>query len=370
MELTEIPGLVIGAGAVGLACGYYLAPQGFWVIEAEAKFGQGSSSRNSEVIHSGIYYPENSLKKTFCLAGREKLYRFCERAKVPVRRSGKLIVAWEAEEEESLRSLQRNARNRGIATEWLTRDQVKKEESQLNVRCALKVRDTGILDSHSYLSALEGMIAGRGGSLVYRHRVVRVEKVSKGWEVALHGPSGEIWVRTSRIVNAAGLSACEIRRLAFPDSIYSHSFCRGRYFLLSSRFKDRVSTLVYPPPEKHGLGVHLTMDMGGNLRLGPDVDWLTEANAEQLSPFLDCDWDSLAPAFTAAAARYFSDVKGTDLSPGYIGIRPKLYSNGKPTGDFAIAVNSGWVDCLGIESPGLTCSLEIGEEVAKQFSRV
>lgn len=354
--------VVVGAGVIGLAIAEQLADPGLVVLEAHPSFGMETSSRNSEVIHSGIHYPKDSLKTKFCLSGREKLIAFAQAHEIPYRLCGKATVAVSPEEQAYLADLAAHADALGVAFEHWSATRLKQEEPEIEALSALFFPGSGIVDSHALMAVLERKAQEKGALLAYRHRVQAVEKCRAGWRLRVQTPSGLLEVEARQVVNAAGLAAAYLSNLARRNRKYAHRFCRGRYLQMSGASPFRH--LVYPVPQKDGLGIHITLDLGGQARLGPDTDWCLSQAIEDLPAQYDCDWDALIPAFAEAVRRYYPRLSSSTLSPGLIGIRPKLFVNGMAHPDFVLESSENWVDCLGMESPGLTASLALAEEAA------
>lgn len=355
---------VIGAGVVGLAVARALARAGreVLILEAAESFGTETSSRNSEVIHAGLYYPTGSAKARLCVAGRHRLYAFCAAHGVAVRRCGKVIVATGPEQLPALDRLEATAR--ANAVEGIARlDAAGARALEPEVACtqALFSAATGILDSHAFMLAVLGEAEAAGAVLVRRAPVRGGRLSARGIELDVGG-ADPISLDCRLVVNAAGLDAPALaRRIAgIPGaSIPPDHLAKGHYFLLAGRNPFRH--LVYPLPEAAGLGVHVTLDLAGSARFGPDVEWV-DTRDYAVDP-------ARAPAFEAAIRRYWPGLPDGALIPGYAGIRPKITPPGAPAADFHIAGPAdhgvpGWVALYGIESPGLTASLAIGAMVA------
>lgn len=354
-ERIQCDRVILGAGVIGLAVAARVGDGQTILVEAHDGFGRETSSRNSEVIHSGIHYPLDSWKTRLCLEGQNQLYEFCDRHQVPYRRCGKLILASEGEGDR-LETIAAHAQTLGVKFERWSAARVAEAEPLLAPMGGLLFPRTGIIDSHSFMAALEAIARQRETSLVYRHRVTGISRAAGEWILSVDSPDGEIEIQAPVVVNAAGLAAASLSNQALGGTRYEHRYCRGRYFNLSGKYRHRFEKLVYPVPQKDGLGVHTTFDLEGYARLGPDVDW---------SPTLhyDCDWEKLRDPFATSARRLVPGVARDELQPGTIGIRPKLFQNGAATPDFLIEANQGWVHCLGIESPGLTSALAIADRV-------
>ena len=357
--------VVIGAGVVGLAVARALALSGreTLVLEAEEAIGTGTSSRNSEVIHAGIYYTPGSAKANLCVRGKHLLYAYCEARGVEHRRCGKLIVAADQEQVEALGKIEATARANGVSDlRWLAAAEAMAMEPALSCAAALLSPSTGIIDSHGFMLALQGDIEEAGGTVALRAPVTRgrcdrnVIRLEAGKEDAI-----EISARV--VVNSAGLHAQELARriegipaASIPPSVYA----KGSYYVLQGKAPFRH--LIYPIPIPGGLGVHLTLDLAGRARFGPDVEWVDQ---------LDYNVDpARAERFYTAIRSYWPDLPDRALVPGYAGIRPQLRRPGGPAVDFLIQGPQahgvpGLVNLYGIESPGLTASLAIAEHVAQ-----
>jgi L-2-hydroxyglutarate oxidase LhgO len=355
--------VVIGAGVIGLAVGRALASRGLEVvvIEAAGAIGTETSSRNSEVIHAGIYYPAGSLKARLCVTGRHLLYRYCDEKGIRHRRTGKLIVATCEAEIPILEKYLAQARANGVDDlVWVEQAQAAQMESQVRCVRALYSPSTGIIDSHEYLLALQGDLEAKGGQVVFNSRVTRVGRTGKIFEIAT-GESAAIGIRCRRLVNAAGLQAQNVARTieGLPAaSVPLQYLARGHYYTLTG--KSPFSRLIYPVAETGGLGIHVTLDLAGTARFGPDVQWLDT---------IDYSFNPDArDRFATAIRRYYPDLDDTRLRPSYTGIRPKLSGPAEPAADFVVQGEgqhgvSGLVNLYGIESPGLTAALALAEEV-------
>ncbi len=356
--------VVVGAGVVGLAVARALALQGrdVLVLEAAGAIGTGTSSRNSEVIHAGIYYPQGSLKARLCVRGRQLLYAYCAERHVPHRRCGKLIVATSEAQLPALRDLERRALANGVeGLVWLSRAQAQQLEPQLECVAALLSPETGIIDSHSLMLALQGDLENAGGAVVF-HSPVEFMRVLAGG-IALRTQDGtELLART--VVNAAGLGAPALAaRIEGLDArhVPQVHYAKGSYFTLAGRAP--FSRLVYPVPEAAGLGVHLTIDLGGQAKFGPDVEWVDRPDDLEVDP-------DRALGFYAEVRKYWPQLPDGALLPGYAGMRPKIHGPGEPAADFLVQGPAehgvpGLVQLFGIESPGLTSALALGEWVAE-----
>jgi L-2-hydroxyglutarate oxidase LhgO len=360
MDSTDA--VVIGAGVVGLAVARALAAQGreVLILEGADAFGTGTSSRNSEVIHAGIYYPRNSLKARFCVAGRDQLYAFCQDHGVAHRRCGKLIVATSPEQLPELEKIRAAARGNGVDLDLWSAAQACAAEPRLRCVGALHSPFTGIIDSHSYMLALLGQAENRGATLVCESRVTGIRIEPDALLVSVNDEGPALSART--VVNCAGIYAPQVAALmeGFPrQHIPTAYFAKGNYFTLAGR--SPFERLVYPVPEPGGLGVHLTLDLAGRARFGPDVQWV-ETPEYTVDP-------RRADRFYAAIRAYWPGLADESLQPAYAGIRPKISGPAAPAADFRIdgpGVHGvpGIVNLFGIESPGLTASLAIADHVA------
>ncbi|GMU61083.1 MAG: hydroxyglutarate oxidase [Myxococcaceae bacterium] len=364
--------VVIGAGVTGLASALALARRGHpvTVLDAADKAGQGVSSRNSQVIHAGIYYPTGSLKARLCVEGRRRLLEFCTTHHVPHALVGKLVVATSPDEEPELHRLLAQGQANGVdGLELVSSDFVRQKEPQVRATAALWSPGTEILDVHALVRALEAECRRLGVTFAFRHRVSAVLPLSPalspdGGEggkflLSIDAPDGTFELRAAAVVNAAGLHADS---LAGPAAPRQH-WVKGSSFRLARR---RLRHLVYPVPARHlaGLGVHVTVGLDGDTRLGPDVE-LLEPRREDYA--VD---ERRASAFAAAARRYLPGLTEDELQPDQAGIRPKLSRPGEPWQDFALFESTrGFVSCLGLESPGLTACLGVGEYVAGLLER-
>ncbi len=362
--MDQVDCVVVGAGVVGLAVARALALQGreVLVLEAADAIGTGTSSRNSEVIHAGIYYPQGSLKATLCVEGKALLYAYCEARGVGYRRCGKLIVATSEAQVVQLQGMVAKAVANGVPDlVLLTRQEALAMEPNLACVAAVHSPSTGIVDSHALMLALQGDLENAGGMVVLNSPLQQA--VCGQGNITLTAEDGtELAART--VVNAAGLGAQALaRRFAGLDAAHvppSH-FAKGNYFALAGR--SPFNRLIYPVPEAAGLGVHLTIDLGGQAKFGPDVEWVASPEDLVVDP-------ARGEAFYAEVRRYWPGLPDGALLPGYAGIRPKLQAPGEPARDFVIqgpAVHGvpGLVNLFGVESPGLTSSLAIGQYVSR-----
>jgi L-2-hydroxyglutarate oxidase LhgO len=362
--VSDFDAVVAGAGAVGLACGYALATRGqsVVVLERESRIGSGVSARNSEVIHAGLHYPTGSLKARLCVEGRRALYAFLEAHNVAHDKCSKLIVATEEHEIPALRDLARQAEINGVeGVRWVEGDDARALEPELTCVAALESVESGILDAHGYMLALQGEIEAHGGAIALNAPFVGARRVDDAFEVSIGGET-PIAVSTPRLVIAAGLGAQKCARVIvdFPAArIPPLYFGKGSYFALQGA-KAPFARLIYPPPIPGALGTHYRRDLGGVARFGPDLQFV-DAEDYTVDP-------ARAASFYATVRRFWPGLPDGALQPDYAGIRPKLHGPGEPQGDFVIDDGIPNLVCLfGIESPGLTSSLAIGAEVARRL---
>lgn len=348
---------------VGLALARRLAMDGreVVVLEKEERFGTGVSSRNSEVVHAGIYYPTGSLKARLCVVGNQALYAYCAERGVDHQRCGKLIVATDEGQREALRAMQERAAVNGVALQWLDKPAVQVLEPELRCVAALLSLSTGIVDSHGLMKALLRDAEAHGAALVLRSPVLGGRVTGSGIELNVGGPE-PTRIRTGRFFNCASLGAQAVARAieGFPaEAVPPLHLSKGSYFALSGR--SPFSRLVYPVPVSDWLGVHLTLDLAGQARFGPDQEWVDHE---------DYDVDpKRAEGFYAAIRRYWPGLPEGALMPAYSGIRPKLRGAGESAADFLVQGPEshgvpGLVNLFGIESPGLTACLALADYAA------
>jgi len=356
--------LVVGAGVVGLAVARIMARAGHSVVAAEqhSAIGTEVSARNSEVIHAGIYYPTGSLRAQLCIAGRNALYDLCTSRGIAHRRTGKLIVAADESDLPALDKIARSGAANGVVDlERLDSHEIRRRAPALRAVGAVWSPSTGIVDSHGLMLSLQGDAEAHGATIALRAPVKSITPQGEGYRVLL-ADGGEAYELSARyVVNAAGLGAPTVARaIQGLDArhVPCHHIAKGSYFTLTGR--SPVDTLVYPIPEAGGLGIHLTLDLGGQARFGPDVEWM-----DHIDYAVDA---ARAAAFYAAIRRYWPGLPDGALVPGYSGIRPRITAPGEPAADFVIQGAEthgmqGLVNLFGIESPGLTASLAIAAEV-------
>ncbi|HXP73021.1 MAG TPA: NAD(P)/FAD-dependent oxidoreductase [Stellaceae bacterium] len=362
---SQVECVVVGAGVVGLAVARALAQAGreVLVLEKERWIGSETSSRNSEVIHAGLYYPKGSLKAVLCLEGRRALYAYCAEHGVPHKKIGKLLVACRDEELPSIEAVWTKAHANGVDDlEWLGGNQARDLEPSLSCVKAFLSPSTGIVDSHALMLAYQGDAEAAGAVVAHRAPVLRGRVDQRGFLLEVGGEE-PMSLRTGLLVNSAGLYAPALARAIDgipPATIPPAYFCRGVYFSLAGR--SPFTRLIYPAPESAGLGVHLTLDMAGQARFGPDTEWIDR---------VDYNVDPRrGDRFYAAIRTYWPDLPDGVLQPGYAGIRPKISGPKEPAADFVIQGPEahgipGLVNLYGIESPGLTASLAIAERVRR-----
>ncbi|KAH0286837.1 FAD dependent oxidoreductase [Aureobasidium namibiae CBS 147.97] len=381
---------VIGGGAVGLAIARRLQQQhnggtttssatSTVLIEQHKAVGTETSSRNSEVIHAGIYYGHGSLKTKLCVQGKEMLYQLCDKHSIPYNNCGKWVVAQDETQAEAVAKVHEFAKSIGVPTRFLSREEAQSREPDVRAETAvLESPTTGILDSHAYMQFLHGSFQDAGGDTALNAKVTRIEAPSPSspdWKIYTASQEGETEPITAEIlINSAGLYACDISNMILPASRHTRPFyAKGNYFSYASS-NPKPSVLVYPAPVpgQGGLGTHLTLDLGGRVRFGPDVEWVDSPH--DYTPTSD------PTRFAAAIAdikKYLPGIDESALALDYAGIRPKLgrmgaVGSGKGFQDFHIKREEGYdgfVNLLGIESPGLTSSLAIAEEVWRLLYR-
>lgn len=364
----QVQAVVIGAGAVGLACARALALAGKEVIilERNTDFGLETSARNSEVIHAGIYYPPGSLKAKMCVQGRQRLYAFCQSHGVEHSRCGKLIVATSERQLSELKNIQARALANGVDDlELLTASQAVALEPSLHAMGALLSPSTGIINGRAYMLALLGEAELHGASLALNSRVQSMQSTATGLQLSVLCDGVEETLLADLVVNAAGHQAIALANTCdavAAEKIPRAYLAKGNYFSLAGR--SPFSRLIYPVPEPGGLGVHLTLDLGMQARFGPDVEWV-QTEDYSVNP-------QRAEVFYAAIRKYWPDLKDDALQPAYAGIRPKTVPQGSPDADFQVQGPdehgvAGLVNFYGIESPGLTSSLALADVLCERL---
>lgn len=369
--MDRVDAIVIGGGAVGLAVGRALAQAGRETIVAEAQtgIGQGVSSRNSEVIHAGLYYAPGSLKARLCVRGKQLLYELCASHGVGHDNCGKLVVATSDAETAALRGLQDKAAANGVPVQWLEAAEAKAMEPALECTAALLSPTTGIVDSHGFMLALQGDLERAGGMVALGSAVESAVLGQGGADHVLRMADGSE-IAAPVVVNSASLHACALaRRFEGLDArhVPRETFAKGSYYSLAGRAP--FSRLIYPAPADAWLGVHLTLDLGGQAKFGPDLEWLDTKTPEAIDYQVD---PRRADGFYAEVRRYWPALPDGALQPSYSGVRPKIYGPGEKAPDFRIDGPplhgiAGLVNLFGIESPGLTSSLAIAEYVMKEI---
>jgi L-2-hydroxyglutarate oxidase LhgO len=355
--------VVVGAGVVGLACARQFALSGYdtLLLESETSFGKGISSRNSEVIHAGIYYRSNSLKAELCVRGRQLLYEYCESRRVAHRKIGKWIIAQTAEQSEKLHQLHQTGLKNGCTDLYLLdQREIRETEPSLRATEVLCSPSTGIIDSHGFMQSMASELSEAGGIAVYQSPCGLVTQTRMGFEIRLEDPEKTV-LHSPRLVNACGLDAVTFARqiAGLPSqSVPPACYAKGNYF--SYNGKVPFQRLIYPVPETGGLGIHLTLDLNSQARFGPDVEWISQ---------IDYQVNETAKVkFAQAIQRYWPECEPDKLQPGYAGIRPKIGTQDNFLDDFLIQNETdhgivGLVNLFGIESPGLTASMAIAEHV-------
>ena len=373
VERYQVDTLVIGAGVIGIATARALALAGHkvWLLERESSVASVTSARNSEVIHAGIYYPKNSLKAKLCVRGKHLLYEFLKRRGIPHRRCGKLIVA-SSSDMAKLEGICHNAQENGVTDlSYLNRDALLALEPQLNATGALLSPSTGILDSHAFIQCLLADAEHAGVEMVLASELQAKQLRPSNFEFELTGHNALL--QANKVVNAAGLDAITLlsEGAGFPQQHRPKPyFAKGSYFSYSGTIPFKH--LIYPIPEEGGLGVHLTLDIAGAGKFGPDVEWLDHVP----SRFTNFDYSVSSAkhfAFVEAVRKFWPSIDDSKLNADYAGLRPKLSGPGQAFADFMIQDESehgltGMINLFGIESPGLTASLSIAETVAKRLS--
>jgi len=367
--MEKVDAIIIGAGVVGLAIAAKLSQslKSVLIIDKNASFGEETSSRNSEVIHAGIYYPQHSLKAKLCVKGKEKLYQYCKDRNIPHQRLGKLLVAHGHAEETSLKNTLKQAALNGVNDlTWLTESELKVSNPELHATAALVSPSTGIIDVHSYMQALLADIEHNKGQFVGQTQFINAEKSRNGFIVTLNSQDEMMQLHCDYLINAGGLHSTKvadnISGLA-KSHIPKLYYCRGHYFSYQGR--SPFTQLIYPVPEAHSLGIHASLDIGGQLKFGPDTQYIDTIDYKMS--------DDLKAKFITAIQRYYPSLDTERLQPAYSGIRPKLQGPSDGFKDFIIQCEKehglkGLVNLFGIDSPGLTSSLAIAEYVSEKLS--
>lgn len=369
MDNVEV--IIVGAGVIGLAVAAKLSQQfdSVIVIDKNDGFGEETSSRNSEVIHAGIYYPQNSLKATLCVQGKKMLYQYCQERHIPVNKIGKLLVAHGEKEEAYLRETLISAQKNGVDDLiWINQQALKTLEPELLASAALHSPSTGIIDSHAYMQSLLAQAEQHNAIFVAQTKMLAASHKEDGFEVLLDSQGEQISIHCKYLINCAGLhSEAVAHTINNLDKSYIPPlhWCRGHYFSYQGR--SPFKQLIYPIPRDNGLGIHASLDMGGQLKFGPDTQYIDH---------LDYDFPSeLKDKFLAQVSQYFPNIDASKLQPAYAGIRPKLQGQNDSFRDFVIQTSEvhqlkGLINLFGIDSPGLTSSLAIANYVADQLKFV
>lgn len=371
--MSDFDVAVIGGGVVGLACAAKLARRGRSVVllERHARPGQETSSRNSGVIHAGLYYPTGSLKALACVEGRELLYRRCRERGIGHRKTGKLLVATAPEEEPKLAAIRARAEANGAGElRELDAAEIRRLEPRVSALSGLWSPESGIVDVHELMYSYQKEAGDHGALLVFQTQVDGIDRRAHGFELSTRSRAGErAALACTALVNAAGLAADRVAERAGLDIDalrYRYHYCKGDYFALAPELRGLVRHLVYPAPVHAGLGIHVTFDLGGKLTLGPDTEYVSELR-------YDVNPDKRAQ-FAAAARRYLPELRDDQLSPDYSGIRPKLQGPADEFRDYVIEDATphgvaGLINLIGIESPGVTSSEAIAERAAALVGR-
>ncbi|HUL78417.1 MAG TPA: NAD(P)/FAD-dependent oxidoreductase [Vicinamibacteria bacterium] len=367
--MADTPLTVVGAGVVGLAVAARLAPRcpDLVLLERRERHGTETSSRNSEVVHAGMYYPTGTLKARLCLRGNRMLYELCERLEVPHRRVTKLIVATTPAEAADLERLLALGRANGVELAMQTADECRRLEPAVPAVAGLFSPSTGIVSAHGLMDALLDEARRHDAILQPRAELVAVERRDRDYRLDIRTPDGIESLTSERVVNAAGLEADTVAACAGIDvdaAGYRLQWWKGSYFAVSGASARLLSRLVYPVPTRVSLGVHAVLGLDGRVRFGPDADHLPQRRPDYAVE------EAKRGAFGAAVRRLVPAIADEDLSPDIAGIRPRLFAPGQASRDFVIAEETarglpGFVDLVGIESPGLTAALAIAEEVER-----
>ena len=371
MKASDYQIIIIGAGVVGLAVARALAEKGkqsVLIIDRETGFGRGISGRNSEVIHSGIYYPQNTLKSKYCIKGRDLLYQYCASNNVFHQNCGKIIIADEYQEEALIKLFHLGESKNLGALKLLSKKEISHHEPNINGVIGLLIESTGIIDAHGLMSSFYQRSNSSNHDYLFQSTILGCKKTQNGYQLTIQSPAAELEkVTCDWVINAAGLNSDLISNMILPvKSTPELIFSKGFYFSLASRWRNRFNHLIYPIPDKdhRSLGIHLSFDQTGRVKLGPDAHFLHE-RIEDYS--MD---ESLMKPFYEAASQYIIGLKIEDLVPDFSGIRPKIKNENYSFADFYIAHEEekgfpGWINLIGIDSPGLTSAIAIGEEIER-----
>lgn len=373
--MSDISVCIIGAGVVGLAIANKLSSyfNDVFVIERHTKYGQETSSRNSEVIHAGIYYPSNTLKAKLCVEGKNKLYDFCEKHEIEYKKCGKYIVATNNDEIEQLNQLYKKAIANGVNDlQLLSKQQVNKKEPSINVEKALFSPSTGIINASGLMQKLETISVNKGVEFVYKSKLKNISYHNNEYKITIIDSEDKIYSFTSKIViNSAGLESDKIATmLGITEEYLRIQFCKGEYFRVNPPKNRMVKSLIYPVPFKKlvGAGIHATIDISGNLKLGPDAEYLKN-NEYNYKVTLNKQ-----NKFYKAVKTFIPFIEYDDLAPEMVGIRPKIQKKGEDFKDFYIKNEKergypNFINLIGIESPGLTSCLSIAEYVYRIINK-
>lgn len=359
---------VIGAGIVGLAISSKLPPGNNLVLEQYESFGKETSSRNSEVIHAGIYYPKDSLKSKLCVKGNEMVYSICKKNNINHKQLGKIVVAVNDEEQGDLETLYQHGLANGVSgLRMISQQEVKQYEPEINAVCGIYSATTGIVDTHNLMRYFELQAKDNGVLFAYGCELIGIDKVSHGYKIMVRDADGQIDDFFTRvIVNCAGLNSDKVARMAGINDYCLH-YCKGEYFSVGNGKSKRIHHLVYPVPSKISLGVHTVVDLQGQFKLGPNAHYVTEIDYQVADDHLDEIYES--------AKQYLPFIEKEDLSPDMAGIRPKLQASGEEVKDFVVSHEAekgliGFINLIGIESPGLTASPAIAEYVIDELKKI
>ena len=365
--MADVPITVIGAGVAGLAVAAQLSEKrkNIYVLEKNERYGLEASSRNSEVIHAGIYYPHESLKARLCLEGNRLIYELCEKHDIPHRRITKMIVATNKEEVETLERIYENGINNQVPLELITNDRAKFLEPNVNSYAAIYSPTSGILSAHGLMDYLYHRSMENEVTFQLRCEVVGLEKSSGGFRLTIQEPDGLSSFNSEIVVNAAGLQSDRIASLAGIDidkAKYRLHYSKGTYFSATRRKSNVISRLVYPIPHKEGLGIHAIIDLGGRLRFGPDTEYLPDRKIDYKVD------ESKRAKFAEAIRKLIPAIEPEDLEPDISGIRAKVQKKGEPPRDFVVVNEKernleGLINLVGMDSPGLTCAPAIARYV-------
>jgi len=371
--MDRIETVIVGAGVIGLAVARELSKnyKDILVIEKNPSFGQETSSRNSEVIHAGIYYPRDSLKAKTCIEGRGLLYEYCRKNNIGHKRIGKLIAITNNNERESLEKLFKNGLESGVEDlKIISEEEIKNIEPNINAKAAIFSPSTGIVDSHSLMKKLLSEFKVEGGQIAYNAEVVGIDKVSDGFKVSVDDTGGLFSFSARVVINASGFNSGKIAEMAgIKRDEYRIKYCKGDYFRVHNNKAKLISRLIYPLPktEALSLGIHATLDLGGGLRLGPDDEYVDKV-------YYDID-ESKKEIFYDDVKALLPFIRLEDLGPDTSGIRSKLQGPGQDFRDFIVGDESsngfgGFINLIGIESPGLTASLAIARIVKDMVQKI